>query len=470
MWDLDKYSNNVAIIEESGNQVTYKDLKNHCDKFSEHLSSRSLVFNLSSNSLGSLVGYVSFLNKGAVPLMLSSDIDDDSLANYLSKYRPTYIYAPDSSNYNLEGFSKVYSVLDHSLYKSNDIVETKLNPELALLLSTSGSTGSPKLVMQSYKNILANTNSIIDYLEITSSERAITSLPMSYTFGISVINTHLMSGASLVLTSKSVLQKEFWDLIKEHEVTSLSGVPYTYEMLDRLRFYRMKLPSLKTLTQAGGKLSSALHLKFAEFANQQKINFVVMYGQTEATARMAYLPSSMSIEKCGSIGIAIPGGEFKLINENGSTITESETVGELHYSGDNVTLGYAESAQDLCLGDRNQGNLLTGDMAKFDNDGFYFIVGRKKRFLKVFGVRINLDEIEQLIKKEFNHISCAASGIDDHMKIYIENSSLEEEIRKFVCKKLGIIKTALKVVAIDEIPKNEAGKILYSKLQGESSE
>lgn len=173
---------------------------------------------------------------------------------------------------------------------------------MALLLTTSGSTGSPKLVRQSYKNIAANTDSIIDYLELDASERSISTLPMNYTYGLSIINTHLKVGASLILTEYTLVQRDFWTLFAEYEATSFGGVPYTYEMLDKLQFFRRKLPSLRTMTQAGGKLLPVLHKKFAEYADKEGKKFIVMYGQAEATARMGYLPAQKSLEKYGAMG------------------------------------------------------------------------------------------------------------------------------------------------------------------------
>ena len=333
------------------------------------------------------------------------------------------------------------------------------------MLTTSGSTGSPKLVRQSYKNIEANTKSIVEYLQLNETERAITTLPMNYTYGISIINTHLWVGASIILTEKGLMQKEFWQQMKDFEATSFAGVPYTYEMLDKLRFFRMNLPSLRYMTQAGGKLSPELHHKFAQWAKDCGKKFIVMYGQTEATARMSYLPAEKSLEKYGSMGIAIPNGKFSLIDVNGEEIITPETVGELVYEGANVTLGYAECGLDLAKSDERHGKLITGDMAKFDADGFYYIVGRKKRFLKIYGNRVNLDETERLIKTEFKDLECACTGVDDSMIIYTTNPIENDNIMAFVTSKTGINKAAFKIRNIDEIPKNEAGKTLYKELE-----
>jgi len=253
--------------------------------------------------------------------------------------------------------------------------------------------------------------------------------------------------------------------MKEQKATSFGGVPFTYEMLDRMRFFRMDLPHLRTMTQAGGKLSPELHKKFAEYAKDKGKRFIVMYGACEATARMGYLPPEKSLEKYGSCGIAIPRGRFYLLDDNGQVIEENGVTGELVYEGPNVTMGYAECGDDLIKGDEFNGVLHTGDMAKRDEDGFYYIVGRKKRFLKIYGNRVNLDEVDRLIKAEFNFTDCASAGVDDHMYIFITDASIADDVRSFISLKTGLNQSAFKVIVIDSIPKNESGKILYKELE-----
>ena len=414
---------------------------------------RSLVFLLVGNNLDSLVAYVACLNHGIVPLMLDAKIDGQLLQHFKDIYRPDFIWRPSESGYVLEEGQR-----------TEDIGQMVLYDELALLLTTSGSTGSPKLVRQSYKNIKANTASIVEYLKLDSTERPITTLPMNYTYGLSIINSHLAVGATILLTEKSIMQREFWNFFTEQGATSFGGVPYTYEMLDKLMFFRRKLPSLRTMTQAGGKILPALHQKFAEYAQREGKNFVVMYGQCEATARMSYLPPERALDKVGSMGIAIPGGRFSLIDVDGREITDPDVTGELVYDGANVTLGYAECAEDLAKGDERHGRLVTGDMAKRDADGFYYVVGRKKRFLKIFGNRVNLDETERLIKDRFLGMDCACGGMDDKMKIFVTEVGKETEVRDFVAEKTRLNFTAFDVVPIDSIPKNASGKTLYSEL------
>ena len=465
MWNFDQFNNNIVAVSDQGEALTYSQLNEASERLIEVIKDRCLVFSLCTNTIGSLIGYTGFLNNNIVPLLLDSHLDFDLLKYLILTYKPSFLWIPEDMANKLAEYKPVYNKYHYVLIKTDFSEKYTLNDDLGLLLTTSGSTGSPKLVRQSYKNIRANIKSIVEYLELNETERPITTLPMNYTYGLSIINSHLHVGARILLTERSLMEKEFWNFFKEQEATSFGGVPYTYEILDKLRFFRMNLTSLRTMTQAGGKLSPDLHKKFAEYAIENNKHFIVMYGQTEATARMAYLPYQKSLEKYGSMGVAIPGGKFSLIDTSEKVITEPDIVGELVYEGDNVTMGYAESGEDLIKGDERFGRLVTGDMARMDSDCYFYIVGRKKRFLKIFGNRVNLDETERMIKEAFAHLDCACAGIDDNMYVFITDQSLSDQVKKFISEKTGLNPIAFKVKTITEIPKNEAGKNLYVKLE-----
>lgn len=464
MWCLEQFKENIALKEECGHTLSYGELSEETKKIVEAVGRRGLVFSLCRNTIGSVLGYVSFLNGQIPPVLLNSHLEETLLEGLLRTYQPAFLWMPREQADRFTEMQPVYSCYDYVLLKTGYQTEYPLYDRLGLLLTTSGSTGSPKLVRQSYENILDNAKAIVNYLELDETERPITTLPMNYTYGLSIINSHLLVGATILVTEKTLMQKEFWNFFKEAGATSFGGVPYTYEMLDKLRFSRMELPSLRTMTQAGGKLLPELHEKFAAYAQENGKKFVVMYGQCEATARMGYLPPERAIEKKGSMGIVIPGGKFRLIDADGNEITEPLITGELVYEGKNVTLGYAERGEDLVKGDERNGILETGDIAQFDEDGFYYIVGRKKRFLKIYGNRVNLDEIDRMVKGEFG-IDAAAGGIDDHMYIFVTEEGYADLIRAFLAGKTGLNPVAFKVLVINEIPKNDAGKTLYQELE-----
>ena len=439
MFDLLKYKDNIAVITDQGELLTYGEL----DQRTKVNVPRGLVFCLAHNNLNSLLGYITCLQSGLPIVMLDGSKPKEVINALIEVYQPEYIWDGGLKETGQKG--------------------GVINSELALCLTTSGSTGSPKFVRLSAKNILANAESIAEYLEIDENERPITTLPMYYSYGLSVINSHLLKGATILLTDHTYAQREFWNFMKEQKATSMAGVPYTYEMLKRLRFFRMDLPYLKTMTQAGGKLNKDIAKEYIDYAAANGKKIFVMYGQTEATARMSYLPWEAAQEKYASMGVAIPGGKFSLIDTEGKEIAEPEVDGELIYSGPNVSLGYAECREDLNKGDENQGVLHTGDVARKDADGFYYITGRLKRFVKIWGNRCNLDATEQLVKSITT--SCACAGVDDKITVFVTENGLEESIISLLSEKTGLNNKAFEVRVIDAIPVKDSGKIDYPALQ-----
>lgn len=463
MWNLKDKGDRIALIEGERN-LSYAELDGLCQRIVAPMGERSLVFCLCSNTVGSVAGYLAFTESGHVPLLLDAKISRELLAELIDAYRPAWFWAPVDMADKLPEHRVVLETEGYGLMAAQTEAPFAMNPALCLLISTSGSTGSPKLVRQSYENIRSNTLSIIEYLGITPSERAITSLPMNYVYGLSVVNTHIYAGATLILTGLNPYAKKFWDLVDGAGATSFAGVPFTYETIDKLRILKRELPSLRTLTQAGGKLSPELHRKLAAWAAECGKRFVVMYGASEATARMGYLPPERSLEKQGSMGIPIPGGRFELIGAEGEVIDAPEQVGELVYYGPNVTLGYALRGEDLIKPDENHGRLVTGDMARRDADGYYTIVGRKKRFLKILGKRVNLDDVERLLKRRFDTGEIACGGKDDMLWIYVVDPALADEAVEYVFAEMDINRKLQKAGVIPAIPRNASQKVLYSEL------
>lgn len=419
IFGIDTYKDKIAIISDTRERLTYSELEDRVSTRAKELERGVLQFCLCKNTIESVVEYLACLEARAPVVMLDATKEAETIENLRQIYQPGI---------------------------------TKCHPDLAVCLTTSGSTGSPKLVRLTLRNIIANAESIAEYLHIDANERPITMLPMYYSYGLSIINSHLLKGATILLTDKTYAQREFWNFLKENEATSMSGVPYTWELLRRLRFMRMDLPSVKTMTQAGGKLNAEIAKEYIQWAKSQGKRFIVMYGQTEATARMSYLPWERAEEKYASIGVAIPGGEFS-----------SAEDGELIYKGENVSMGYAECAEDLMKGDENHGVLHTGDMARVDEDGFYYITGRKKRFVKVWGNRCNLDQVEQIVKSVTT--SCACAGVDDKITVFTTTDGLEQEIKTLLSTKTGLNPVAFQVKVIDAIPVKDSGKIDYPALQ-----
>lgn len=430
---------------------------------------RSLVFCLIENDIDALTGYFALRAAGAVPMMLSSSIASAQLNALLVAYEPSYIWLPNARRVEFAHANLVRTYLGYSLlalpYKHHPV-----HPSVALMLGTSGSTGSPKFVRISETNLIANARSISTYLQLDSTERPITTLPPSYSYGLSILHSHFLVGASIAVTNKTFFDRDFWQFLKVVNATSFGGVPYHYEMLKKLRFAKMDLPSLQTLTQAGGRMAPELTKEFATYCANRGMRFFTMYGQSEATARMAYVPSEMAISKAGSIGIPIPEGWFWIEDVQGEVVDTTGMPGELVYQGPNVCLGYAQTYQDLSLGDENQGVLRTGDLAIKDADGYYYVVGRLKRFLKVFGNRINLQDVENFLQAAGVNAACA--GKDDQLEIFVVDSDVDEarEIKKRVAEFLQVGLTGIGIYGVQAIPRNESGKVRYAELNSNSGE
>ena len=452
--DLDrKERQRIAAIDDSGRSVTYGDICDFSQEFAKHLSTRSLIFLLAENCIGSLLGYTAALSNRIVPLTISATTEEGLYNHLYELYQPEYLWLPESK---AEGKEVVFSAREYCLIKTGN-PPTPLYEELSLLLPTSGSTGSPKLVRHSYRNIEANADNVRRLFKLDGTEKAMAILPMHYTMGLSVIASHLLAGATLLLSGCSLLDKGFWATLKE--ATSFTGVPYSYEILNRMRFTRMDLPNLKVITQGGGKLTEKMWNTLAEYAREKGKQFIATYGQSECTARMAYLPAELAIEKICSIGIAEPGGQLSIVDDNGNETFDGEAQGEMVYRGENVTLGYATCREDLLKGDENHGVMHTGDLARRDADGCYYIIGRLKRFLKIFGLRIGLDEVERMIKAEYK-TDCYCKGNDEKLIVLVTDPKLRDVLPEYVEEKTHLFHKKIEVQVVNEILRNEAGKVI----------
>jgi long-chain acyl-CoA synthetase len=460
LFDIEqKTKDRIAAIDDSGDLLTYGEIVTLRNEIAKRIPARELVFCLCENRVGSLAGYIALYDCKDVCLLLSSAIDKDLLDSLYNTYKPSYFWMPKSQNKDIE---PVYEYKSYVLIKTRNRAP-EMHKDLSLLLTTSGTTGSPKLVRHKYGNIENNAKNVATVFGWTPDERGIIDLPMQYTMGLNVINSHLQVGAMLLLVSSSLMSPAFWKFIKENKGTNFTGVPFSYEILNRLRFGKMDLPYLKTMAEGGGKLSDNLFKTFADLSVEKGFRFFATFGTTETSARLAFLPPEHAITHIGSIGKAIPEGRLTLIDENGKEIEGVDVEGELKYEGPNVTMGYSTSIGDLLKGDEFCGVYLTGDLAKRDKDGYYYIVGRKKRFLKLFGLRVSLDQCERIINERFG-VECACTGDDLQMKIYITNEDIKEDVKSYISEKTGLAAKSFVVHIIDSIPRFESGKTNYSQL------
>jgi len=451
----------IAVRDDSGYSLTYGEICGIINKFAGLSLPRCIVFCLCESCAGSLVGYLSFINNRQVPLLLSAHMDKGLRTNLEQAYLPSYYWASEAKAEEIGG-EKVFSACGYVLLKTGN-APYPLHENLSMLLTTSGSTGSPKLVRHKYGNLEANAANVAKAFSWTPEEKGICDLPMNYTMGLNVINSYLNTGATVLMVKANLMDPEFWKFIKEQEGTSFTGVPFSYEVMRRIGFDRMDLPKLYTLAEGGGKLTDKMFKWIAAYAQKSGKRFCATFGTSETSARMAFLNPDLALEKIGSMGKAIPNGELflvdEVVNEDGSA------TGELGYRGPNVTMGYALCKEDLLKGDEFCGEYHTGDIAKRDAEGYYFIIGRKGRFLKLFGLRVSLDETERILKTQFPSVDFVCTGDDKRMNIFTTSEELKPQIIPFISEKTNIHNSAFKVFVIDGIPRNEYGKVKFAALE-----
>lgn len=437
-----RHDGGAAIVDPSGASLSTAELTCRVDERAGALDlpARSLVVLSGRNSVEWVVGYLALLRAGHVPILAARHGEELAV-----RWGAQAVMAVDGGG--------------TELVRTGD-APPELHPELAVLAGTSGSTGSPKLVRLSHRNLLANATAIADYLGLTERDRAITALPLHYCYGLSVLHSHLLVGGSVVVTDGSVVDRCFQAAMADLGVTTLAGVPHTFEMLDRAGPESIRVPGLRQLTQAGGRMAPEAVAAWARRAESWGADFYVMYGQTEATARMAYLPPALATRYPGAIGNAIPGGRLELEPVDG----QPAGVGELVYTGPNVMMGYADEPVDLAAGHLVE-RLRTGDLGRYHAaDDVYEVVGRRSRFVKPFGLRIDLDVVQSRAANEIPGI--AVTGDDDRIVAFAPESDVAT-----VTELISVI-TGLPAVSVQvhdaPIPLTPSGKIDESAMLGAS--
>lgn len=348
------------------------------------------------------------------------------------------------------------------LEDSAERVGAPLHPELAVMLLTSGSTGAEKAVRLSARAVESNAAAIAQYLELGIEDRGALTLPLHYSYGLSILNSHLAAGASLYLPAGAILDPGFVAGLRDNRVTNLSGVPYSYELLERISFRDEALPDLRTMTVAGGRLEPHLVRRYHDHLSRNAGRFFVMYGQTEATARIAYVPPALVAGNPDSIGVAIPGGELSLIDGHGRVITGPETAGELVYRGPNVMMGYAENRADLARGAEIEA-LRTGDLAVRGEDGLFRIVGRMKRISKIAGLRVSYDHLESVLADA--GIAAAVTGDDRSVLALYVSPQAPRVVRARIAAAARLTLRHVEAVRVDALPRLPSGKVDYEAVR-----
>lgn len=444
---IERSGDRIAAIDDVDGAISYAALAARADALRAAIGAeRRLILLEGASSVDWLVAYVAGL-RGRHPLLIAPAGNADAIARLEAQFRPAVRmraatgFAPEP----IEGGGGM-----------------ALHPELAVMLSTSGSTGSTKCVRLSRANLAANAASIADYLGIGDDDRGAVNLPTHYSYGLSIVNSHLAAGATMLLSGGSVIDPAFWRFLADHGGTSFAGVPHVYDLLGRIEFEALAPASLRYFTQAGGRLPPEAVARFAAIAERRGWRFHVMYGQTEATARIAHLPPDRALAHPDCIGVAIPGGRLELIDADGAAIEGAEGEGELIYHGPNVMMGYAEGAETLADAP-GPARLATGDIGRRDAAGLFRITGRLSRFVKIFGNRIGLDEVERLLA-DAGH-AAIVTGIDEQLLVVTRDADAQGDIAALIAERLKLPRTAFAVRAVAEYPLLASGKVDYAGLK-----
>lgn len=452
-WESSSIDDSVFLIEGT-RKLSYRQVFSKSDTLFGGLE-RGTVAIFCQKNVATIMAYMGCLRNGLIPLLVDASLKIAAVDRILSAYQPRYLFGPKSIT--RKHYSQIEIFDEYALFEKRSKSNQVISEELALLLGTSGSTGDPKFVRLSYQSLSSCTHSINEYLGMDTSRRCISLLPFQYSYGLSVLNCVAASRGSMVVTSVSVLDSQLWKIIPELRVTDISAVPFMFEIIQRLDFEPDVLESLRCVTQAGGRLDPRVTERMIRKFKPHGIKYFTMYGQTEASPRIAYLPCDKALEKLGSVGVPISCGSA-YIEETGRPFG----VGELVYRGPNVALGYAESARDLALGDEFNGELKTGDQVRIDEEGYIYIIGRRKRNVKLQGVSVNLDHVESVLNG--NGINCVVTGEENTLLIcHLEHNELD--IRAVVQKNFSIHTSNIRMQLLDSIPYNANGKPDYLLLQ-----
>jgi acyl-CoA synthetase (AMP-forming)/AMP-acid ligase II len=463
--DLRFDSSEVALFAGSRQRlITYRELgflvEAHCDLL-RRIPRPAVAFQFAPNSVSAIAAYLACLAE-KIPLGLGGPALT-TRNRIIAAYRPTTLILARTESAP-EGYECIGEPTGSEMAiwrRRRGGYPVVPHPDLALLLATSGTLGDPKFVRLTEANLTANALSIAKYLSLGHGERAILGLPMHHSYGLSIVNSHLESGGSVALTEHAYSRPEFWKIADECACTSFSGVPYMYEKLRSLGMTPVDCPTVRTLTQAGARLRVELVRHFLESVGRKRGRMFVMYGQTEASPRISYVPPERLAEKPDSIGVAIPGGELWLEPVEGEPSEQ-----QIHYKGPNVMLGYAYGPDDLAKGDEQKGVLATGDLGEKDGEGFFRITGRLGREVKLHGKRVDLGRLESELEKTFG-FRTAIISVDDRLRVHIENTAADapQKIRLHLSCLLGVPLTATLATSRAQIPLTASGKKDYKSLQ-----
>jgi acyl-CoA synthetase (AMP-forming)/AMP-acid ligase II len=432
---------------------------------------KQLVFLLCGLNSETLIGLLAAAAAGHATALIDPAAPDDVLRSLIEAYQPELILGSRDFGEKLRAAACAAGALDSAesgagaiewIATNAERPSAEIYPPLGLLLSTSGTTGSRKYVRLSRDAVIANARQIAGALAIDQTSVGVAHLPLHYSYGLSIVTSHLVAGGRICLVNDSITSPSFWSKIGNAGGSHFPGVPFHYAALARLGT-GLAPDSIKVFTQAGGALDLRIQRKIHEWAAQRGGQFFVMYGQTEASPRMTTLQHADFATKSGSVGAALTGGRLSILDESGAP-APADTIGTVVYEGPNVMLGYAMSRSDLGKGDEMMGRLETGDLGRLDADGFLYLTGRTKRFAKIAGYRLGLDEIEQELAAV-----CPVACLDLGEKIVVAHEQESETALKSRIRELAdtykVPSSSFALRKIVQIPRAASGKIDYARLK-----
>jgi acyl-coenzyme A synthetase/AMP-(fatty) acid ligase len=456
-WEtLANYGNAVALEHaESGQSWSYRELAGHVDATREIVSrpGPGVAFVFADSDLGGIVNYLACLRAGHAVYLLPIKSNHPAVVELMARFRPEILLSQCAlTPVAMEGcYSRHSTSWNYQVYIRDRGDAPAPNPDLALLLSTSASTGNPKTIRISTTALAASARQVVDALHITPDDHAVTSLPFTYVYGLSVINSHLAAGARISLEKHTVADPEFWRARLRSPWTTLAGVSVTYELMRQGGVAAETLAGVRKLLHSGSRMPADLFSWLYACLDSRRSNLYLMYGQTEACGRMSVLQPQMLPAYSAAAGTPVCGGRFVLSGEN-----------EILYSGPNVMLGYASSREDLDARDQMHGVLPTGDCGYLDADGMLYVTGRHGRICKPFGQRICLDDIEEFF---YDVGPTAALCRGEHIYLFSEASALSLRVRLVPLAKTFRVPPQLFVICpVHRLPRTASGKIRYAEL------
>lgn len=447
-WDrLGKWGDRPALVFAGQPAISYADLAGRVDSFAKGLKTGGKLIAIeAARSEHPVIAYLACIKAGCAAALLPPN-DAQAMDAFKRRFSPDFVYRQVGGRWRLDEQPAENTQATH--------------PDLALLLITSGSSGNGKAVRLSADAVGSNAAAIGEYLDLSQQDRATLVLPWHYSYGLSVLNSHLAVGAS-VFVAGSILDAGFAAQLRDYHCTNLSGVPSSFDLLETIGFRAEDLPDLRFMTVAGGRMEPASVMLYERHLATRGQKFFVMYGQTEATARIAYLPAHLAADHPDHVGRAVPGGELSLIDQQNQVITEPGIAGELVYRGPNVMMGYAGDRADLARG-QDIDELRTGDFAIADKDGLYRIVGRANRMSKIAGIRIGHDSMEAALAAA--GIRAAVIGDDQSLLAVFTSAQPPETVREELAKAANLSLASVSAVAKPTLPLLGNGKLDYQALK-----